>query len=121
MAYCADDRLSVSSMIHREPAHHFIKACQYMSPLSANVSISPTTSKADLARVKATFIRFQSETNPILPDRFDRTVEKMIMSRSRPWYPSTDFTSINADVDRHNAIISASFDNNLLIRWTCPL
>jgi hypothetical protein len=41
------------------------------------------------ARVKATFIRLASRKKPMVGAAPDRTVERMIMSFSCPWNPST--------------------------------
>jgi hypothetical protein len=45
-----------------------------------------------LALVRATFVLWLSERNPILPFELDLTVDSMIMSSSSPWYPSIDIT-----------------------------
>ena len=58
------------------------------SPLSSVLAF-PMTNKELLARVSATFIRLASFKKPMVGDDPDRTVERMMISFSCPWKPST--------------------------------
>mmetsp|Transcript_162967 Transcript_162967/g.522596 ORF Transcript_162967/g.522596 Transcript_162967/m.522596 type:complete len:223 (+) Transcript_162967:1596-2264(+) len=54
-----------------------------------HVGMWPMTTQSRLARVRATFKRRQSATNPTSPRWFARTRLKMMTSRSLPWKAST--------------------------------
>ncbi|KAJ4479882.1 hypothetical protein C8R41DRAFT_499229 [Lentinula lateritia] len=67
---------------------HDLMALCHRSTLADIVFLSPTTIKAFLARVHATFSRRSSSTKPISARALDRTVENTMMSLSRPWNES---------------------------------
>mmetsp|Transcript_36365 Transcript_36365/g.104785 ORF Transcript_36365/g.104785 Transcript_36365/m.104785 type:complete len:216 (-) Transcript_36365:597-1244(-) len=79
----------------------------------------PTTHKLVRARVKATFIRLMSRTKPmLLLSASARTTLTMIASFSRPWNPSTVFTSTG-----HGAFICNPYSclKYVRISFTCSL